>query len=100
MQEAMRLHPGVGLPLERYVPSEGLDVGGVHLPAGTIVGMNAWVIHRDKNIYGEDSDSFRPERWLEADEKQLKLMKKCFLAVRSSLLHPHLGSKSCSPVLP
>ena len=31
----------------------------------TVVGTSAWVIHRNREIYGEDADEFRPERWLE-----------------------------------
>ncbi|PSS28479.1 hypothetical protein M430DRAFT_92974 [Amorphotheca resinae ATCC 22711] len=80
MKEAMRLHPGVGFPLERYVPKGGLVVGDVLLPEGTIVGMNAWVIHHDKTIYGEDADMFRPERWMDAESEKLRIMEKCFLS--------------------
>lgn len=79
----MRLHPGVGFPLERYVPQEGLKVDNLFLPGGTIVGMNAWVIHHDKLIFGEDAADFRPERWIEVDPEKLKAMEKCFLSVRS-----------------
>ena len=81
MKEAMRLHPGVGFPLERYVPKEGLTVGDVHIPGGTVVGMNAWVIHHDKSIYGDDADDFRPGRWIDSKPQQLRLMEKYFLSV-------------------
>lgn len=53
--EATRVHPGVGLPLERIVPPEGLGLSdGRYIPAGTIVGMNAWVVHQDKGVFGEN----------------------------------------------
>jgi len=76
----MRLHPGVGFPLERYVPEEGLKVGDVFLPRGTIVGMNAWVVHHDRTVFGEDANEFRPERWIEAEPEELRMMEKCFLS--------------------
>ena len=63
--EACRVHPGVGLPLERIVPTEGLPLpDGRVIPAGTIVGMNAGVVHGNKEVYGQDADSFNPSRWL------------------------------------
>ena len=74
IREALRMHPAVGMLLERVVPKGGADVGGVWLPEGTIIGANPWVMARDKTVYGDDAYSFRPERWLEADEKQLRLM--------------------------
>lgn len=73
-KEAGRVHPPFGLHLERVVPPGGLEVCGKTLPAGTIVGMNAWVVHRDPNIFGPDADAWRPERWLEADEMHKKRM--------------------------
>ena len=74
MKEAMRCHPGVSFPLERLVPEGGTDVCGVHLEAGTIVGINPAVIHQDKTIYGDDAACFRPERWTESDSEQVKTM--------------------------
>ncbi|KAJ5988940.1 hypothetical protein N7481_004150 [Penicillium waksmanii] len=68
IKEALRLHPAVGLLLERKVPQGGLQLpnGGPYLPAGTIVGANPWIIHRHA-LFGEHVDSFRPERWLPAN---------------------------------
>ncbi|EXJ66931.1 uncharacterized protein A1O5_10126 [Cladophialophora psammophila CBS 110553] len=80
MKEAMRLHPGVALPLERYVPPEGATICGVDLPGGTNVSITAPVVQMDRAIYGSDVDAFRPERWLEASAEQLKLMDRSFLA--------------------
>ena len=65
VKEAARIHPGVGLLLERVVPAGGLTLeDGRVLSPGTIVGMNAWVIHQNKGIFGDDAASFNPERWL------------------------------------
>lgn len=81
IKEALRMHPAVGLLLERVVPYGGAEVGGAWLAGGTVVGINPWVAARDKEVYGEDTDNFRPERWLEADGNKLKLMERNFLAV-------------------
>lgn len=81
MKEAMRCCPGVSFPLERLVPEGGTELCGFHLRAGTIVGMNAAVIHRDKSIYGEDADKFNPERWLGSDEQRIKEMDRHLMTV-------------------
>jgi cytochrome P450 len=88
MKEAMRLHPSVGLIMERHVPKGGAVIAGKFIPEGTIVGINPWVIHRDKSIYGDDAESFRPERWLEASSEQLKAMERCYLNFGA-------GSRTC-----
>jgi len=75
VQESFRLHPAAGLMLERVVPAPGLHILGQFIPGGTIVGCNAWVLHRRPEIFGQDVSTFRPERWLEASKDQLKEMK-------------------------
>ncbi|MCJ1384791.1 hypothetical protein MMC17_007909 [Xylographa soralifera] len=74
VKEAFRLHPAAGLPLERIVPPQGADICGEHIAGGTIVGCNAWVIHRRPEIFGQDVDVYRPERWIEANKEQRKEM--------------------------
>ena len=81
IKEALRLYPGVSYPLERVVPDGGAELCGHFLPAGTVVGMHAWVIHRDKSVFGEDAESFRPERWLDTEPQKLKKMERAFLSV-------------------
>ncbi|KAI6088688.1 cytochrome P450 [Hypoxylon rubiginosum] len=64
IKESFRLHPAAGLPLERVVPEPGADIAGHHVKGGTVVGCSAWIIHRRPEIWGDDVDAFRPERWL------------------------------------
>jgi hypothetical protein len=88
--EALRIHPVLGLILEREVPDGGVVLAGQQIPQGTIVGFNPWVILSDVDVYGHDADLFRPERWLEADETQLREMKRCNISVS-------IPSKKSSP---
>jgi cytochrome P450 len=85
IHETLRFHPNTGLILERVVPKEGAVIDGYALPAGTIVGVNAWTIHFDKSIYGEDVDVFRPERWLETCDAKVAEMKRFIFSVRISV---------------
>lgn len=75
IQESFRVHPAAGLILERIVPPQGMDILGTFVPGGTIVGCNAWVLHRRSEVFGSDVDTFRPERWIEASPEQLRVMK-------------------------
>src|SRR6266498_545008 len=78
--EALRAHAATGFVLEREVPSGGVTIAGQFIPAGTIVGINSWVMHANKQVYGEDAEAFRPERWFESEER-VKEMKRCNMAV-------------------
>lgn len=88
IKEAFRLHPAPGLPLERIVPAQGADICGERIPGGTIVGCNAWVIHRRPEIYGADVEIFRPERWIEAEKGKRKTMESCMLQFS-------MGARTC-----
>ncbi|KAI1495958.1 cytochrome P450 [Biscogniauxia marginata] len=52
--EALRIHPSTGLILERRCPKGGVIMEGKHIPEDTIIGVNCWVVNRDKGIFGED----------------------------------------------
>lgn len=88
IKESFRLHPAAGLPLERIVPPSGMEICGEVIPGGTIVGVSAWVVHRRQEIYGDNIDSYRPERWLEADKDRLKEM-------NGTLFQFGAGSRTC-----
>ena len=84
IKEGLRLHPAVGLPLWRAVPQGGAQLGNHWLPAGTNVGLNSWVAHYDKRVFGHDAHVFRPERWEEAkkqDSDRYKLMEANYMPV-------------------
>jgi cytochrome P450 len=73
IKECFRMHPAARFSSERVVPTPGATICGEYVPGGTVVGINAWVIHRRKEIWGEDVDIFRPERWLEDGERSRKM---------------------------
>ncbi|KAM5359488.1 hypothetical protein ACJZ2D_014423 [Fusarium nematophilum] len=69
VREALRMLPGVAMSMERYVPHGGFALpNGDYLPQGTIVGMSPYILARNKSVYGDDADEFRPERWLRDEE--------------------------------
>ena len=81
IQEAMRLHPSVGMILGRTVPLGGATVCGYELETGTEIGMNAWILHRDPEVFS-DPNTFYPERWLPevTNANHLKAMQRSFFA--------------------
>lgn len=88
LKEALRVHPATGLPLWREVPEGGVTLCGTWFPAGTNVGINSWVAHRNVDVWGTDADKFRPERWIESTEEQLKCMNAMFMPFG-------MGSRTC-----
>ncbi|KAH7082090.1 cytochrome P450 [Paraphoma chrysanthemicola] len=69
IKEATRLMPSIVFQLLRYAP-ENFVVRDYAIPAGTPVGISPIAQNRDREIWGEDADEFRPARWLEDEEKR------------------------------
>ena len=83
LKEAMRVRPAVGLNITRFVPPGGLEIDGQWCEPDTEVAVNGWVLHRHKDTFGQDADSYRPERWLENDGRA-KEMERHMYQVRLS----------------
>lgn len=63
--EAMRLYPPAWVV--GRAASEAFVLGEVRVPAGTVLLLPQWVVHRDARWFPEP-EAFRPERWLEEPE--------------------------------
>src|SRR6266536_5643397 len=71
INESFRLHPAFGVIQRRVVPPTGVTICGHSIEGGTIVGCSAWVLHRDRDTFGEDVNAYRPERWLDPEKAVL-----------------------------
>ncbi|PGH08723.1 hypothetical protein AJ79_05914 [Helicocarpus griseus UAMH5409] len=80
IKEALRMTPAIGIPLERVVPAGGIQLCGKYFQEGTVLGVNAWVVHQDKEVYGKDAALWRPGRWIEASEVHKKEMERALFA--------------------
>jgi cytochrome P450 len=74
IKEAFRLHPATRWFPERVIPARGHTICGERVAGGTIVGVSAWVLHRNTDIYGDDVEVFRPERWLSGETEKIREM--------------------------
>lgn len=70
LNETLRLYPVVPLNARRSSKDTTLPRGGgpdgqspVFIKKGTGVGYSVFVMQRNKQIWGEDADEFKPERW-------------------------------------
>jgi cytochrome P450 len=80
IKEGLRIWPPVTGLLSKVVPEQGdeveIDGKKLFIPGGTNVGYCAWSIHRNKEVFGDDAEMFRPERWLIEDGEKLARMHK------------------------
>jgi len=87
LKEAMRVRPAVGVNITRLVPPEGAELDGQFFPGGTRIAVNGWVLHRDRPMFGQDADDFRPERWTE-DEERARRMERYMFQVSAIYVPP------------
>ncbi|KAJ5238564.1 cytochrome P450 [Penicillium chermesinum] len=64
VKEALRFYPPLKLLPARQTYKE-FPYRGSQIPKGILVYVNAQAVNRDKSVYGEDADVFRPERWMD-----------------------------------
>ncbi|KAI4129722.1 MAG: hypothetical protein LQ338_002106 [Usnochroma carphineum] len=79
VRETLRLSPSVSMLLPRYVSPGGMYIGKTWVPDGTEISASPFVLHRDKQLFGDDAELFNPERWL-GDVERVRLMQKYFFA--------------------
>ncbi|VUC24471.1 unnamed protein product [Clonostachys rosea] len=68
IRETLRLHPPIG-SVRMTMPNSGSTCivstpQGEYCLDGTWMYISHNIIHRDRTVYGETADEFRPERWL------------------------------------
>lgn len=96
IHEGLRLHPAVGIALERIVPKGGLTLpDGRFIAEKTIVGMNPWVLHHNQDVFGADTDSFVPERWLTQDGEEREAFDKRRAGMMAAILSFGGGKRVC-----
>lgn len=69
--------------IEVSVPG-GSTISENYLPAGIVIDWQPDSFKIDQDVYGEDVEEFRPERWLVADQQKRKRMEQGLLAFYTS----------------
>jgi len=72
LKETLRLYPSVPVNTRTALRTTFLPTGGgpdrrspVLIPRGAPVAYSVYSLHRRADLYGEDAEHFRPERWEE-----------------------------------
>ena len=77
LNEILRIHPVVPENARHAFCDTTLPLGGgpdqmspVFVPRGTVVNYSTYCMHRRKDIWGEDANDFKPERWIDTVDEQ------------------------------
>ena len=70
IREGLRLNPPATNLFARVCPKGGKTIDGHFIPEGTEITSHAYTVQRNKELYGDDAEEFRPDRWLEISEKK------------------------------
>ncbi|KAI0377727.1 cytochrome P450 [Hypomontagnella monticulosa] len=103
IKESMRVFPASTFPMERTIPRGGATIAGMFFPEGTTVGCLPSTVHQRVEIFGEDANEYRPERWLTPDREQLRRMEATHMGFsrgRRSCLGQHIAVMQMKKVIP
>ncbi|GMS91812.1 hypothetical protein PENTCL1PPCAC_13987, partial [Pristionchus entomophagus] len=64
IKESLRHYPLASFVVNRECIN-ATEVCGHHMEKGDMILTDTWSLHMDKEIWGDDAEEFRPERWLE-----------------------------------
>jgi len=70
VKECLRYYTVLRLALPRATVRD-ITYEGKLIPAGTTIFLNAWACNMDPAVWGQDAETFRPERWLEQPDAPL-----------------------------
>ncbi|KNA05769.1 hypothetical protein SOVF_187170 [Spinacia oleracea] len=70
LYEVLRLYP----PAHRITRQiyKGTNLGGISVPPGTLINFSIHCVHRDQEIWGNDAQEFKPDRFAEGISKATK----------------------------
>ena len=78
ISEGIRMLPPITLGFPKRVPPQGDTILGKFVPGGTDVFVNMSSLFLDKDVFGNDVEIFRPERFVEVSKE------------RRAFLHKHI----------
>ena len=77
LNESLRLYPVIPENGREAIRNTVLPVGGgpdgkdpVMMKKGDFALWSVWAMHRRTDLYGEDAEEFRPERWLDGETEE------------------------------
>ncbi|KPA82424.1 putative mitochondrial cytochrome p450-like protein [Leptomonas pyrrhocoris] len=90
VKEALRMYPAAPIIYRDACEDVYMPSSGVVIPKGMTAVISLFTLHRNTHTYGDDVDTFRPERWL--GEEGAALRKRCG---RCGFIPFSCGTRSC-----
>eukprot|EP00760_Papus_ankaliazontas_P024563 PhM_4_TR2389/c1_g1_i4/m.10324 len=72
INESLRVFPPVAVVVREVMEPVTLPGSGAHLEKGAWVTIPTYVAHHNPNVWGDDVEEFRPERWEHLDVAELQ----------------------------
>ncbi|KAL4912912.1 cytochrome P450 [Aspergillus aurantiobrunneus] len=91
IKEGFRMHPSIVYQLPRKAPAGGITFDGHFIPPSATISMSALAQNWCQEIFANDADRRRPERWIVGEgssEEEIKLMER-------NLASFGYGSRTC-----